>query len=78
MASLLALLAAAAFGTSDFLAGLASRRLSPVTVTAIAQTLGLATAAVAVLIFGGDGPRLDVLLWRLKQRGLQPRKNVGP
>jgi drug/metabolite transporter (DMT)-like permease len=63
MASLLALPAAAAFGTSDFLAGLASRRLSAVTVTGIAQTLGLATAAVAVLIFGGDGPRAGVLLW---------------
>jgi uncharacterized membrane protein len=63
MASLLALLAAASFGTSDFMAGLASRRLSAVTVTGIAQTLGLATAAVAVLIYGGDGPRTDVLLW---------------
>jgi uncharacterized membrane protein len=63
MASLLALLAAAAFGTSDFLAGLSSRRLTAPTVTAIAQTLGLLTAAFAVLLFGGDGPRGDVLLW---------------
>lgn len=63
MASLLALLAAASFGTSDFMAGLASRRLSAVTVTGIAQTLGLATAAVAVLIYGGDGPNTDVILW---------------
>jgi uncharacterized membrane protein len=63
MASLLALLAAAAFGTSDFLAGLSSRRLSALTVTAIAQTLGLVTAGVAVILVGGDGPRTDVLLW---------------
>ncbi|HXF29897.1 MAG TPA: DMT family transporter [Solirubrobacterales bacterium] len=63
MASLLALMAAAAFGTSDFLAGLSSRRLSAPTVTGIAQTLGLATAALAVLVHGGDGPRTDVLLW---------------
>jgi uncharacterized membrane protein len=63
MASLLALLAAAAFGTSDFLAGLSSRRLSALTVTAIAQTLGLVTAALAVVLVGGDGPRTDVLLW---------------
>jgi uncharacterized membrane protein len=63
MASLLALLAAAGFGTSDFLAGLASRRLSALTVTGIAQTLGLVTAAVAVLLVGGDGPRTDILLW---------------
>ena len=63
MASLLALLAAAAFGTSDFLAGLASRRLSAPTVTGIAQTLGLLVAGCAVLLFGGAGPRGDVLLW---------------
>lgn len=63
MASLLALLAAATFGTSDFLAGLSSRRLSAPTVTGIAQTLGLLTAALAVLVYGGDGPRAEVLLW---------------
>src|ERR1700709_1678019 len=63
MASLLALLAAAAFGTSDFLAGLSSRRLSAPTVTGIAQTLRLLTAALAVLVYGGDGPRTVVLLW---------------
>jgi uncharacterized membrane protein len=63
MASLLALLAAATFGTSDFMAGLASRRLSALTVTGIAQTLGLMTAAVAVVLVGGDGPNTDVLLW---------------
>jgi uncharacterized membrane protein len=45
MASPLALLAAATFGTSDFLAGLSSRRLPVVTVTA-----GI-LAAIANLLF---------------------------
>jgi uncharacterized membrane protein len=63
MATLLALLSAATFGTSDFLAGLSARRLPVATVTAIAAALGVATAAIAVLLYSGDGIRSGALLW---------------
>jgi drug/metabolite transporter (DMT)-like permease len=63
MAILLALLSAGTFGTSDFLAGLASRRLPVATVTGIAAALGLLTAIVAVLLYSGDGIRSGAVLW---------------
>lgn len=59
----LGLLAAVAYGTSDFAAGLASRRFAPGPVTGVAQALGLITAAAAVLLFPGVGPRAAVLGW---------------
>jgi drug/metabolite transporter (DMT)-like permease len=63
MAAVLALLAALAFGTSDFAAGLASRRFSSGAVTGVAQALGLLVAGVAVLVFPGDGPSATALGW---------------
>jgi drug/metabolite transporter (DMT)-like permease len=61
---LLALLAALGFGTGDFLAGLASRRIDFRVVSTIAQSLGLLAAVVAVLVFaGGNGLTGHVLLW---------------
>jgi uncharacterized membrane protein len=63
MATLLALLSAATFGTSDFLAGLSARRLPVATVTGIAAALGVLTAAVAVLLYSGEGIRGEALLW---------------
>jgi drug/metabolite transporter (DMT)-like permease len=63
MATLLALLSAATFGTSDFLAGLSARRLPVVVVTGIAAALGVVTAALAVLFYSGDGIVGAALLW---------------
>jgi drug/metabolite transporter (DMT)-like permease len=58
-----ALLSAAAYGTSDFCAGLASRRVSSELVTFAAQALGVLTAAVAILLFPGNGPAGSALAW---------------
>lgn len=63
MGALLALLAALAYGTSDFAAGVASRRVSAGPVTATVQACGLAAAAVAVLLFPGAGPVAAALGW---------------
>jgi drug/metabolite transporter (DMT)-like permease len=63
MAVVFGLLAAAAYGTSDFAAGLASRRYAAGPVTGVAQALGLLTAAAAVILFPGAGPRATALEW---------------
>lgn len=63
MAVLLGLMAALAYGTSDFAAGLASRGAAAGLVTGVAQTLGVLTTAAAVLLFPGVGPRATVLEW---------------
>jgi drug/metabolite transporter (DMT)-like permease len=63
MSVLLGLLAAATYGSSDFLAGLASRRLPPIVVTAGAQAICLLVGVVAVLFYPGDGISGRVLLW---------------
>jgi drug/metabolite transporter (DMT)-like permease len=60
---LLGLLAAATYGSSDFLAGLASRRLPPIVVTAGAQSLCLLVGLIAVVFYPGDGIDGGVLLW---------------
>jgi uncharacterized membrane protein len=59
----LALLAALAFGVSDFAAGVASRRVSAGQVTAVAQALGVLTAIVGVIVFSGSGPAAPALGW---------------
>lgn len=63
MAVVLGLMAALAYGTSDFAAGLASRRFAAGPVTGVAQALGLLTAAVAVLLFPGIGPNAHAIEW---------------
>jgi drug/metabolite transporter (DMT)-like permease len=63
MSVLLGLLAAATYGSSDFLAGLASRRLPPIVVTAGAQAICLAVGVIAVVFYPGDGMSARVLLW---------------
>lgn len=63
MGALLGLVAALAYGTSDFAAGVASRRLDPGSVTAVAETFGLLTVAVALLFFPGAGPTAVALGW---------------
>jgi drug/metabolite transporter (DMT)-like permease len=63
MAIALALLSALCYGTGDFTAGLASRRLSPSVVTGVAQTFGLGAAVFAIAVFSGEGPRAPALAW---------------
>jgi drug/metabolite transporter (DMT)-like permease len=60
---LLGLLAAATYGSSDFLAGLASRRLPPIVVTAGAQALSLLVGLIAIAFYPGDGISDKILLW---------------
>ena len=62
VAILLALTAAAAYGTSDFLAGLMSRRASVFMVTLVAEGAAMLVFAVALAFTGGnvDG---GSLLW---------------
>lgn len=63
MGGLLALVAAVAYGTSDFVAGVASRRLSAGPVTVTVQACGLVAAGLAVLLFPGTGPAVAALTW---------------
>ena len=63
MAAVLALLAALTFGTSDFAAGLASRRFASGPVTGVTQAAGLLVAGVAVLGVPGFGPCATARGW---------------
>lgn len=63
MATVFGLLAALAYGTSDFAAGIASRRYAAGPVTGGEQAFGLLTAVVAVLVFPGAGPSAKALEW---------------
>ena len=63
MAIIFALLSALSYGTSDFLAGLASRRFASELITFAAQALGVITAAVAIILFPGSGPTESALAW---------------
>ncbi|HEX4307325.1 MAG TPA: DMT family transporter [Solirubrobacterales bacterium] len=63
MSVLLGLLAAATYGSSDFLAGLASRRLPPIVVTAAAQAVCLVVGVIAVAFYPGDGMSGRILVW---------------
>ncbi len=58
-----ALASALSYGTSDFAAGLASRKFDARPVTAAAQTLGVLTALIAVVLFPGAGPKSAALEW---------------
>jgi drug/metabolite transporter (DMT)-like permease len=60
---LLGLIAAATYGSSDFLAGLASRRLPPIVVTAAAQAVCLLVGVIAVVFYPGGGFSGRILLW---------------
>jgi drug/metabolite transporter (DMT)-like permease len=60
---LLGLLAAATYGSSDFLAGLTSRRLPAIVVTAGAQAICLLVGLVAIVFYPGDGIDGTVVLW---------------
>lgn len=59
----LAILAAIAYGASDFGNGIASRRFSAGPVTAVAQAMGLGTAVLATVVVGGGRPDRSALIW---------------
>lgn len=59
----LALLAALAYGSSDFAAGVAARRVAAVPVAVVSQTVGLLVIVAAVLIYPGAGPSAGALTW---------------
>jgi drug/metabolite transporter (DMT)-like permease len=63
MAIVLALISALSYGTSDFLAGVASRRWAAEPVAGLAVTVGLFGAGAGVLLFGGHGPDPHALEW---------------
>ncbi len=60
MAILLALLASTAWGTVDFLGGLASRRANPVAVTFTSELIALVLLVPATLIVGGHPSATDL------------------
>jgi drug/metabolite transporter (DMT)-like permease len=60
---LLGLLAAATYGSSDFLAGLASRHLPPIVATVAAQAICLLVGLIAVVFYPGDGMSGRILFW---------------
>lgn len=63
MAILLGLLAALAYGASDFIGGVGGRRASSETVAIMSQPIALLAAVVALIVFGGDRPTAGALAW---------------
>lgn len=63
MTALLAIASAAFYGSADFLGGLASRRESPLAVTAVSQAFGALLLFALVAAFPGGGPTAPDLLW---------------
>lgn len=63
MAILLGILAAISYGSSDFVAGLGSRRIGTGPVTLVVLFLGILVAGVAVVLFPGNGPTASALAW---------------
>src|SRR6185437_1533300 len=59
----LALVAAGAYGASDFAAGLGSRRTDPGAIAIIAQCVALVATLATALVVGGNEPSLTVLAW---------------
>ncbi|GAB3684946.1 GRP family sugar transporter [Angustibacter aerolatus] len=65
MGALLGLLSALAYGSSDFVAGLAGRRGDPRAVAAVAQPFALVAALLAVVVARPDAPTAPTLWWGL-------------
>ena len=63
MAILLALLSALAYGTSDFCAGLASRRWAAEPTAAVTIAVEVLGSLAGVALFPGHGPRAAALAW---------------
>ena len=59
----LALCASLAWGASDFLAGVQSRRVSVLTVLVVSQALGLAAMLPVAVAFGGALPEARAVAW---------------
>ncbi|HEY9472959.1 MAG TPA: EamA family transporter [Mycobacteriales bacterium] len=62
MAVLLALLAAVSYGSSDFVAGLMTRRAGPLAVLVVGEVAGLVLLVVALPVLGG-APAVRPLAW---------------
>jgi uncharacterized membrane protein len=62
MASILAVLAAGAFGTADFLGGMAARRTAPLAATLVSHAAGFTVILPAVLLQGSAADR-DSVAW---------------
>ncbi len=65
MAVLLSLLAALAWGSSDFAAGVSGRQIGAGLAALIVQLVALAVALVGVAFYSGAGPTAAVLSWGL-------------
>lgn len=63
MTAVLAILSAAVYGSADFLGGFASRRSSPLAVTAVSQAIGSLLLVALVAAFPGSGPTQGDLMW---------------
>ena len=63
LAVLLSLLSAAGYGSSDFAAGLATRRASVIRVTLLAEAVSVAVVGVALALIGGDLPGPQPAAW---------------
>lgn len=63
MGVLFGLCSAIAYGASDFLAGVAGRKVSSQLVAALSQPIGLVTAIVAVLALRDGNPTVTLLAW---------------
>jgi drug/metabolite transporter (DMT)-like permease len=63
LAILLALVAAAGYGGSDFAAGLASRRASVIRVTLMAETVSVVVVGLALALIGAHPPSVRAVAW---------------
>jgi drug/metabolite transporter (DMT)-like permease len=63
LAILLSLVSAAGYGTSDFAAGLATRRASVIRVTLLAEGVCVAVVGVALALTGGGPPSPQAVAW---------------
>ena len=59
----MSLLSAAGYGSSDFAAGLATRRASVIRVTLLAEAVSVAVVGVALALIGGDLPGPQAVAW---------------
>jgi drug/metabolite transporter (DMT)-like permease len=63
MGALLGLASALAYGISDYVGGLAARRIHFLLVTVVAGAVGVVTAWTSVIWFHGSGPSVAVVGW---------------
>jgi drug/metabolite transporter (DMT)-like permease len=63
MGALLGLAAALGFGVSDYVGGIAARRVHFLLVTLIGQSVGMVAVWISLLWFHGDGPTTTAVLW---------------